>query len=152
MIRRSTLGLAAALVALACSGRNQTGRPVDETQAAPAQATAATASPPPAVASASPAPAASPPEIATNTTAKPEAAPAPPSGAPVPGNVGEIRRITVEEANAIRESGSGVIVDVRDDASYDMGHVAGALHIRLDELAQRLGELPRDKPIVTYCA
>lgn len=153
MIRRSTLGLAAALVALACSGRNQSGQPVDETQAAPANATAATASPPPAVAPASPAPAASPPEeIAMNATTKPEAAPAPPSGAPVPGNPSEIRRITVEEANAIRESGRGVIVDVRDDASYNMGHVAGALHIPLDQLANRLGELPRDKPIVTYCA
>jgi len=153
MIRRSTLGLGAALVALACGACNHTGRPVDETQAAPANATATTAPPPPAAAPAPPVSAAPPAEeIAMNATTKPEAAPAPPSGAPVPGDPNEVRRITIEEANAIRESGSGVIVDVRDDGSYKLGHIAGALHIPLDQLAQRLGELPRDKPIVTYCA
>ena len=152
MIRRSTLSLGAAIVALACSACNHTGRPVDETQAAPANATAATA-PPPAAAPAPPAPAAQPTEeIASNATTKPEAAPAPPSGAPVPGDPNEVRRITVEETAALRESGRGVIVDVRDDGSYNLGHIAGALHIPLDQLAQRLGELPRDKPIVTYCA
>ena len=83
---------------------------------------------------------------------KPGAAPAPPTGAPVPGDPNEIRRITVEETNALRESGKGVIVDVRDAASFNMAHIAGALHIPLDQLAGRLGELPRDKPIVTYCA
>ncbi len=151
MIRRSTLGLAAALVALACSGRNQTGQPVNETQAAPANATVATASPAPDAAPASPAPVAPPSEEIAATT-KPEAAPAPPSGAPVPGDPSQIRRATVEETKALRESGNGVIVDVRDDASWNRAHIAGAVHIPLDQLAQRLGELPRDKPIVTYCA
>jgi rhodanese-like protein len=153
MIRRSILSLAAALVALACSGRNQSGRPVDETQAAPAGGAAVTAAPTAAAAPAPPAPAASPPqEIATSDTTKPEAAPAPPSGAPIPGDASQVRRISIEEADALRVSGKGVIIDVRDLASYGEGHVAGALNIPLAELAQRLGELPRDKPIVTYCA
>src|SRR5687767_4494538 len=153
MIHRSTLGLAAALVALACSGRNQTGQPVNETQGAPASASVATASPAPAAAPASPAPVAPPSEeIAANPTTKPEAAPAPPSAAPVPGDASQIRRATVEETKALRESGNVVIVDVRDEASWNRAHIAGAVHIPLDQLAQRLGELPRDKPIVTYCA
>ena len=151
MIRRTTtLGLGAALLFLACGGCDHKTQPVTETQAAPASAAAATTTPPPAAAPAPSAPAAPPTEeIAMNAT---KAAPEPPTGAPVPGDPNEVRRITIEETNALRESGRGVIVDVRDDASFNMAHIAGALHIPLDQLAARLGELPRDKPIVTYCA
>ena len=83
---------------------------------------------------------------------KTSTAPPPPTGASVPGDPSEVRRISLEQANALREAGTGVIVDVRDQASYDLGHVKGALHIPLAELPQRLEELPHDKPIVTYCA
>ncbi|HXT21518.1 MAG TPA: rhodanese-like domain-containing protein [Thermoanaerobaculia bacterium] len=138
MIRRSILGLGAALVALVCSACEHAAQAVNETQAGqssvPAVTTTTEAAP--AIAAAKPA----------------TGGPAPPSGAPVPGDPNEVRRISLEEANALRESGRGVIVDVRDLASYSTGHIAGALHIPLAELAQRLGELPRDKPIVTYCA
>jgi len=151
MIRRTTtLGLGAALLFLACGGCDHKAQPVTEAQAEPASAAAATTPPPPAAAPAPSAPAAQPTEEITMNTTK--AAPEPPTGAPVPGDPNEIRRITIEEANALRESGRGVIVDVRDDASFNMAHIAGALHIPLDQLAGRLGELPRDKPIVTYCA
>jgi rhodanese-related sulfurtransferase len=87
-----------------------------------------------------------------NPTTTPDAVPAQPTDEVVPTDPGQIRRISIEETNALRESGKGVIVDVRDEASYNMGHIAGALHIALADLPQRLGELPRDKPIVTYCA
>ena len=43
------------------------------------------------------------------------------------------------------------IVDVRGREEYAAGHVAGALHIPVDQLAGRLGELPPDRPVVTYC-
>jgi hypothetical protein len=152
-IRRTTLGVGSALLFLACGGCDHQAQPVTETTAAPASSTATTAPAPPAAAPAPSAPAAAPvEEIAMNATTKPEAAPAPPAGAPVPGDPNEIRRVTVEDTNALRESGKGVIVDVRDDASYNMGHIKGALHIPLADLPQRLGELPRDRPIVTYCA
>jgi len=139
------MGLGAALIALACGGCEHAGRPVDETQAAPAAAATATVSAAPTTAT-SPAT----PPIAEAKPAAP--APAPPSAAAVPADPNEIRRVTVEEANTLRESGRGVLVDVRDEASYQTAHIAGALHIPLAELAQRLGELPRDKSIVTYCS
>jgi Rhodanese-like domain len=151
MICRGALSVGAALVALACSGCHP-GRPMHETDAVPAPATADTASAP-AAAPVAPPPATSPPEeIAMNATTNADAPPATPSAAPVPSDPSQVRRITIEETDAIRQSGSGVIVDVRDDNSFNMGHIKGALHIPLDQLAQRLGELPRDKPIVTYCA
>jgi rhodanese-related sulfurtransferase len=44
-------------------------------------------------------------------------------------------------------------LDVRTQAEYDAGHVAGTMHIPLDQLAQRWQELAtfRDRPMVVYC-
>jgi rhodanese-related sulfurtransferase len=44
-----------------------------------------------------------------------------------------------------------VIVDVRPIEEYQAAHVAGAVSIPLEELDQRLRELPRDRAIVAYC-
>ncbi|NIA21021.1 MAG: FAD-dependent oxidoreductase [Anaerolineaceae bacterium] len=47
---------------------------------------------------------------------------------------------------------SGVFVlDVRTPKEHQAGHVEGACLIPLDELRDRLGELPKDKPIYAYC-
>ena len=45
-----------------------------------------------------------------------------------------------------------VAVDVREPFEWQAGHIDGALHIPLGELANRLDELPRDADIVLYCA
>jgi rhodanese-related sulfurtransferase len=42
------------------------------------------------------------------------------------------------------------VVDVRSAEEYAAGHLPGARHIPVDDLATRLGELPRDRPVVTY--
>src|SRR2546425_10279320 len=44
-----------------------------------------------------------------------------------------------------------VIVDVRPIEEYRAGHLPGAVSIPLEELEQRLRELPRDRQIVAYC-
>lgn len=44
-----------------------------------------------------------------------------------------------------------LVLDVRDDDEYAEGHVPGSLHIPYQELAERLGELPRERPIATIC-
>lgn len=43
------------------------------------------------------------------------------------------------------------LVDVRQDAEYAEGHIPGARLVPLPELADRLGELDRAKPVVAYC-
>jgi NADPH-dependent 2,4-dienoyl-CoA reductase/sulfur reductase-like enzyme/rhodanese-related sulfurtransferase len=43
------------------------------------------------------------------------------------------------------------ILDVRTPAEYDAWHVPGAILMPYTELRQRLGEVPRDKPVYTYC-
>ena len=49
------------------------------------------------------------------------------------------------------ESDRYQIVDVRYPNEWDAGHIDGARHIPEDELPDRLGELDRDRPVVTVC-
>ena len=44
-----------------------------------------------------------------------------------------------------------VVLDVRPEPEYAAGHLSGAIHIPLAELADRIGELPHDRTIVAYC-
>lgn len=44
-----------------------------------------------------------------------------------------------------------VIVDVRQPVETRAGSVPGAVLIPLTEFGRRLGELPRDRPILTIC-
>ncbi|MEW5977010.1 MAG: FAD-dependent oxidoreductase [Acidobacteriota bacterium] len=44
-----------------------------------------------------------------------------------------------------------VLLDVRDPAEFDSGHVPGAINIPLGELRERMEELPRDREIRVYC-
>jgi rhodanese-related sulfurtransferase/predicted transcriptional regulator len=47
--------------------------------------------------------------------------------------------------------GDVVLVDVRPSEEYAAGHIEGARSIPLDELQQRLAELPAGGEIVAYC-
>lgn len=49
------------------------------------------------------------------------------------------------------EAGDVVVLDVRPDPEYAGGHLPGAVHIPLEQLADRLVELPRDREVVAYC-
>lgn len=49
------------------------------------------------------------------------------------------------------ESGA-TIVDVRTPDEFRVGAYPGAKNIPLADLARRLSEIPRDKPVVLYCA
>jgi hydroxyacylglutathione hydrolase len=44
------------------------------------------------------------------------------------------------------------VIDVRQASEYEHGHVPGAVAIGAGDLAARLDELPRDRPIATICA
>jgi rhodanese-related sulfurtransferase/biotin operon repressor len=49
------------------------------------------------------------------------------------------------------DAGDAVVIDVRPTPEYAAGHLPGAIHIPLEELATRLSELPGDREIVAYC-
>ena len=60
----------------------------------------------------------------------------------------EVEQLTVAEF-ALRQD--AFVIDVREPAEYEAGHVRGALHLPQADLALRLEELPRDQPIVCIC-
>jgi hydroxyacylglutathione hydrolase len=43
------------------------------------------------------------------------------------------------------------VLDVRKKEEFEDGHLPGALHIFLGHLPDRLDEIPRDKPVITFC-
>lgn len=43
------------------------------------------------------------------------------------------------------------LLDVRPEDEFSLGHLPGALNIPVQELEQRLAELPKDPEIVAYC-
>lgn len=56
--------------------------------------------------------------------------------------------------DAIREriAAGAIVVDVRSPDEFRGGAYPGALNIPVQELSGRLGEIPRQRPVVLYCA
>ena len=66
--------------------------------------------------------------------------------------ISEINDISVEEVYEIISTNQDyIILDVRTPEEFNEGHIEGAVLIPVDELESRLNELPKDKPIITYC-
>jgi len=60
---------------------------------------------------------------------------------------------TIDRGELIARLGRGeaILIDVRPDEEYAAGHIDGARSIPLDELEERLAELPGDREVVAYC-
>ncbi|AXA35918.1 MAG: CoA-disulfide reductase [Candidatus Sumerlaea sp.] len=52
----------------------------------------------------------------------------------------------------LTEDSSAVILDVRTPGERKQGAIPNSIHIPLDELRQRLHELPKDRNVIVYCA
>ncbi|MDK2782200.1 MAG: hypothetical protein PWR13_1228, partial [Archaeoglobi archaeon] len=66
---------------------------------------------------------------------------------------GEVKIITPKElAERLRRGESPLLLDVRSEKEVKKGMIKGALNIPLDELEERIDELPRDREIICYCA
>jgi len=55
------------------------------------------------------------------------------------------------EILALAQRGEVIVLDVRPETEFAAGHLPYALSMPLADLQRRIGELPRDKPIVAYC-
>lgn len=49
-------------------------------------------------------------------------------------------------------SNEDFLLDVRTDGEVESGKIDGSCHIPVDELRNRLDEIPRDKNVIVYCA
>jgi rhodanese-related sulfurtransferase len=58
--------------------------------------------------------------------------------------------VSRDEAQQLIEDGAQV-VDVRIDHEWEAGRIAGATHLPLDELAERAGEIDKERPVLLYC-
>ncbi len=54
----------------------------------------------------------------------------------------------IKNANPLKTT----LLDVRTKEEFSFGTIEGAINIPLDELRQRINELPKDKPIFVFCA
>jgi rhodanese-related sulfurtransferase len=62
----------------------------------------------------------------------------------------EVREVSREEARKMVADGAQ-LVDVRADHEWEAGRIAGAAHVPLPQLPERLGEIDKDRPVVVYC-
>ena len=73
-----------------------------------------------------------------------------PSAVPPPAD--GARRVSVTELKDLLDKGEAFVLDVRNEASYNAGHIRGSKLIPEAEIVNHLDELPRNKMIVTYCS
>ena len=62
-----------------------------------------------------------------------------------------IEVIDREELATRLKRGEVLVLDVRPEAEYEAGHVAGARSVPIDELRRQLRALPKDVEVVAYC-
>jgi len=89
-------------------------------------------------------------------TSTPNATPIPAVTAPAAPSpeqsLAKVRRISETDTDRLLKNGSAVIVDVRSNAQFQLGHIKGAVNIPGSQLVARIRELPPRKTIITYCA
>lgn len=64
---------------------------------------------------------------------------------------GKVRQFHWHDVAALPRDGSVTLLDVRTDAEVSNGRLEGSLHIPVDELRERLGELDPAKPVYVNC-
>lgn len=67
---------------------------------------------------------------------------------------GRITEVTAQDTMAKRAVDSSlVLIDVREDREWNVGHAAGAHHMSRGTIESKIDAVvPRDAPIVLYCA
>jgi rhodanese-related sulfurtransferase len=87
---------------------------------------------------------AQPPSAPTTPAATTPTQPGPP--------MDESKRVNPEDIDKLLADGKVVLLDVREPKELEeMGTVEGSIHIPLGQLETRLGELPKDRVILTAC-
>ncbi len=64
-----------------------------------------------------------------------------------------VSNVSATEAVLLMNRTKPLILDVRDQAEFSAGHIQGAKHIPVAELANRLKEIEKfkDKPVLVHC-
>ncbi len=63
-------------------------------------------------------------------------------------------RVDSNEARSMLDADpvNTIVVDVRRDDEWVTGHVTGAIHVPIDDLSDRIDQVPQDKKVLFICA
>lgn len=67
------------------------------------------------------------------------------------GDRSSLATMTRDELRERMDDGDLMLIDVRPEAEFQAGHIAGASSVTIKELEARLDQLPNDRLIVAYC-
>ncbi len=56
-----------------------------------------------------------------------------------------------ERVKELVEGGEAQLVDVREPYEWEAGRIAGAVHIELERLPSRAGDIDKDRPVIFQC-
>ena len=60
-------------------------------------------------------------------------------------------RISANDAKQLIDESGAVIADIRDERSFDMGHIPGAVKIDNTNVQQFITDADLDKPLIVCC-
>ena len=64
-----------------------------------------------------------------------------------------VPRITIDELKVLIEQKAVVVLDVREPAAYEKGHIPGAINVDYTQVLAKAGQFAAEKrTIVAYCA
>jgi len=66
-------------------------------------------------------------------------------------NKGYLKQFFYEDLEGIPKDGSVTLLDVRTQEEYSDGFIEGFVNIPVDELRERINEIPKDKPVYLIC-
>jgi thiosulfate sulfurtransferase len=59
--------------------------------------------------------------------------------------------ISVSEAVIIMQSNTATLLDIRDQNSFQAGHIADAIHLSNENVDEVVNSLDKEKPVIIYC-
>ena len=90
------------------------------------------------------------PVARTSPLSEPAAGQTPPPPAPS-GDRTSVQRIAVEDLRAKMNRNEVTVIDVRDARAYGLKRIPGSINVPFASVESMLDQIPKDKPIVTYC-
>lgn len=67
------------------------------------------------------------------------------------GTLTQIANVRGKQLQELAKTGKYSIVDAREQDDYNAGHLQGAISANADTVSQKAVELPKNKPVLTYC-
>ncbi|MFR5335238.1 MAG: rhodanese-like domain-containing protein, partial [Blautia producta] len=64
---------------------------------------------------------------------------------------GTLKQFHIEDVKNLPHDGSVTLLDTRTPGEYQRGHVDGFVNIPVDNLRERLEEIPKEKPVYVMC-